>query len=60
MNVLIIEDEARAANRLKKLLFAIDASIHVKQAVESVREAVEFLKQEQVDLIFQTLNWRMD
>ena len=52
MNVLIIEDENRAAKRLEKLLTSIDPSMNVIKVIETVREAISFLKTEKVNLIF--------
>ena len=52
MKVLIIEDEGRAATRLEKLLKAIDPTINIVSVIETVRESIEYLKTETVDLIF--------
>jgi two-component system response regulator LytT len=43
MKVLIVEDERPAAERLKKLLAAIDESIQVIHVLESVEETVNWL-----------------
>jgi len=42
MNVLIIEDEVKAARELKKMLQEIDGSIHVTDIIESVEQAREW------------------
>jgi DNA-binding LytR/AlgR family response regulator len=52
MKVLIIEDENRAANRLEKLLTTIDVAIEIVAIIETVREAIQFLNTQTVDLIF--------
>lgn len=51
MNIIIIEDEARAANRVKRLLSEIDPSIKVVETIESVALAVAYLQNNQPDLI---------
>lgn len=43
MNVLIIEDEALAAQRLKKLLLEIDPAIRIVQMIDSIEQSVEWL-----------------
>lgn len=43
MKVLIIEDEAPAARRLKKLLADIDASVEVIDVIDSVEASVKWL-----------------
>jgi DNA-binding LytR/AlgR family response regulator len=53
MNVLIIEDESRAAKRLQQLLADISMPINVVSVVESVEEGINFFTSgEQVQLIF--------
>jgi DNA-binding LytR/AlgR family response regulator len=53
MRVLILEDEHRSANRLRKLLLEVDPGIEIVQMIDSIRECLIFLQQEQiVDLIF--------
>lgn len=53
MNVLIIEDESLAAERLEKMLFKLDRKIAVLAIIDSVEDAVEWLgKNEQPNLIF--------
>lgn len=53
MNVLIIEDESLAADRLEKLLSKLDRKIIVLEIIDSVEDAVEWIERnEQPDLIF--------
>jgi DNA-binding LytR/AlgR family response regulator len=53
MNILIIEDEALAARRLKKLLLEYDPAIVVLDVIDSVEDAVFWFKDNpQPDLIF--------
>jgi len=53
MNVLIIEDEARAANHLERLIHSIAPEMRVMAKIETVREAVQFLNDnDTVSLIF--------
>ena len=49
---IIIEDEDYAASYLKKQLLACNASIEVEAILETVEEAVIWLKQHQTELIF--------
>ncbi|MEL6558908.1 MAG: LytTR family DNA-binding domain-containing protein [Bacteroidota bacterium] len=42
MKVAIVEDEERAANRLKQLLFEIDPTVEVIAEMETVREVVAY------------------
>lgn len=52
MNVLLIEDEAKAARELQKMLLEIDDTIQVMGIVESVEQAKEWFAQyPQPDLI---------
>jgi len=44
MNVLIIEDEPLAAQRLEKLMKEIDAGVNVLDKIDSVKRSVEWLK----------------
>lgn len=44
MNVLIIEDEATAVDKLKAMLASVDPTIRVLAALESVKETVAWLK----------------
>ncbi len=53
MKVLIVEDEIHAAERLKKLLTAIDPNIETLAACDSVEASVKWLKNNlRPDLIF--------
>ena len=53
MNVLIIEDERIAAQRLAKLLTELDENIQVSNFIEGVEEAVQYLKDNiEPDVIF--------
>lgn len=52
MNVLIIEDEALAAERLEKLLHEVAPGIRVMDKVASVNEAVKWLTVNTADLLF--------
>lgn len=45
MNILIVEDEAAAAARLRKMLLEIDPSVKVVAEVATVREAVQWVKE---------------
>lgn len=44
MNVLIIEDESLAANKLRQMLLKYDSSITVLENLTSVKDSVEWLK----------------
>lgn len=52
LNVLIIEDEALAAERLESLIKEIDPEIQISAKLPSVREAVKWLSVNQANLIF--------
>ncbi len=53
MNVLIIEDESRAANRLEKMIRKVSPEMNIVAKIESVREAVSFLSaSSKLSLIF--------
>jgi len=53
MNVIILEDEARAASYLERLILKVAPEFKVIARLESVREAVPFLKSHSgIDLIF--------
>lgn len=52
MNVVIIEDESFAAEKLERLLKELDSSIQVSAKIESVKNAVSCLKLNTPDLIF--------
>lgn len=52
MNVLIIEDEALAADKLEKTLLEIQPDARVVAKLDSVEEAVKWFMKHQADLIF--------
>ncbi len=52
MNVVIIEDESFAAEKLERQLKELDNSIQVVAKIESVKNAVSWLKENKPDLIF--------
>lgn len=52
MKVLIVEDEAIAAEKLERLLGQIDETIIVLAKLESVAQTTSWLKENSVDLIF--------
>ena len=53
MDIIIIEDERRAANMLERLIGEVDPSMCIVAKLESVRESVEFLrKNRDISLIF--------
>ncbi|MDA3954859.1 MAG: LytTR family DNA-binding domain-containing protein [Bacteroidales bacterium] len=52
MNVVIIEDEGFAAEKLERQLVTMDSSIAVVAKIESVENAVSWLKENSADLIF--------
>jgi len=53
LKVLIIEDEQRAAERLKKMVLSIDSSIEVLKILDSIDNSVDWLKNNiHPDLIF--------
>ncbi len=53
MKVIILEDENRAVNHLRRLIQRIAPEMEVSMTFETVRETVEYLKQEPaVELIF--------
>ncbi|MEM6724573.1 MAG: LytTR family DNA-binding domain-containing protein [Bacteroidota bacterium] len=52
MNVLIIEDEFHAAQNLEQMLKELDKDLQIVARIDSVTESVNFLKANEVDLIF--------
>jgi len=53
MNVIILEDESRAANYLERLIHKVAPEMKVMAKIESVRDAVPFLSTHaEIDLIF--------
>jgi DNA-binding LytR/AlgR family response regulator len=56
MNVLIFEDEKHTANRLAKLLDEIDSAIQILKVIGSVKEGIEWFRENEMpDLIFQDI-----
>jgi len=52
MEILIIEDECFAADKLEQLLIEIDPSIKIMEKLGSIEKSVQWLLQNSVDLIF--------
>jgi two-component system, LytTR family, response regulator LytT len=52
MNVLIIEDETIAADRLEDMIHEINPDINVRAKIGSVKKSIEWLRKHTVDLIF--------
>ena len=52
MKIVIIEDEALAAERLAKMLTELVPDIHISAKLTSVESSVAWLKENSVDLIF--------
>ncbi len=52
MNVLLIEDEALAAERLEKILKETEPGIYISAILGSIKESVQWLMHNQADLIF--------
>ncbi|HCE58288.1 MAG TPA: DNA-binding response regulator [Prolixibacteraceae bacterium] len=52
MNVLIIEDESIAADKLEHMIIEIDPSVCILAKIGSVKEAAKWLSQNNSDLIF--------
>ena len=54
MNVLIVEDEPLACERLEKLLLKCDAAIRIVERIDTVAEAATYMEanQAQLDLVF--------
>jgi DNA-binding LytR/AlgR family response regulator len=53
MNVIILEDESRAANYLERLIHKVAPGMKISAKLESVRDAVPFLSSHtEIDLIF--------
>jgi len=52
MNVLIIEDESIAADKLEQMIVETDPLVHVLAKIGSVKEATKWLSQNNADLIF--------
>ena len=56
LSVLIIEDEAPAANKLRRLLAGISPNIEVVGEIPSVIEGIRFLTNNQVDLVLSDIH----
>ena len=52
MNVIIVEDEKHAREYLESLLLELDPTITIQAKLESVKRTVEWLQNNQTDLIF--------
>ncbi len=52
MKIIIIEDERIAAERLAEMLTDIDPNIEILALLSSIKESVEWLKDNKADLIF--------
>ena len=44
MNVLILEDENRAANHLQRILRSVAPEMKVLTVIDTAREAIDYLK----------------
>ncbi len=47
MNVIIVEDEYTAAERLKKMLQSIDNTLHIKAILSGIYDTIQYLNQNQ-------------
>ncbi len=52
LNILIVEDEQLAASRLERMLKKLDPEIEIIDTLDSVQTAVEWLQENEADLIF--------
>lgn len=52
IRILIIEDEIPARKKLKRFIAELDTPTQIKNEIDTVDRSVEFLKNNQVDLIF--------
>jgi two-component system response regulator LytT len=52
MEVLIVEDEHFASEKLKKMILDLDENIQIIDIITNIKDAVRFLKNNKVDLIF--------
>ena len=50
--ILIVEDEHLAATRLQRMLKKIDPDIHILTILDTVKDAVAWLQENEADLIF--------
>ena len=56
IEVVIVEDEKLASDKLEMLLKSIDASIHTKAVLTSVEESIKWFTTNQCDLVFLDIN----
>jgi len=56
MKVIIVEDEAIAADNLESMVKQLDPAIHIMAKIESVRDTVKWLQQNTADLIFMDIH----
>lgn len=56
MNAIIIEDEPLASMELEKVLSETAPDIHVTARLDSVRESISWLRENQTDLIFSDIH----
>src|SRR5579872_4141882 len=52
LRVIIIEDEAPAATRLRRMLNDLDSNIEVTAVLDSVEASVKYLKENEPELLF--------
>jgi DNA-binding LytR/AlgR family response regulator len=52
MNVVIIEDESLAANRLEELILELKPGTNILAKLESVKDSVKWLQENKPDLVF--------
>ncbi len=55
-NILIIEDEPAAAEKLARQLQAIDSELSITGTCASIKEGIQFLKESSVDLILSDIH----
>jgi len=57
MNVLIVEDEKLAANRLEKVLVSVDDTINVVAKIDSIKRSVKWFEENPMpDLVFMDIH----
>lgn len=56
MNIVIVEDEKLASDKLVMLLKSIDATINTKAILTSVEESIKWFSANQCDLVFLDIN----
>ena len=52
MNTIIIEDEILASERLARMLKQVSGNIHIQAKLQSLKQAIAWLKKHQTELIF--------